>query len=279
MVNKLIKLLQQFTPLWILLLLTLFMVVVKYPSESTIISYRLYQILVNPFARAGKEVTDGVKTLWNHYLYLVSTQSENEQLWVQVKQYEGLATELQQLKDENERLRSMLGLLPRIAYALKTAEIISFDLSLERRGFWINTGTRDEVFERQPVISHNGVVGQIFKVTPSKSLVLTLEDPLFHLHVMNQRTQERGVVTGQQQGHKILLRFAHRETDMQVGDKIVTSGLGGVFPAGLGVGRVDEVLKPESGLESQIWVVPTVDFKRIREVFVVQSQRPAEELP
>lgn len=267
------KIFKRFAPILFLVLLLVFIFVVKFPTESKTISYQFYQVLFSPVYRFSKYVTDAVSGTWNHYIYLINTEKENRRLILALKQYEGLETKAQTLQKEVDRLRALLTLEPKLPFHLRLAEIVALDMSLERSAFWINVGSDHGVKTSHPIIDHHGVVGQIYETYPTRSLVLTLQDPLFRLHVVNMRTDERAVLTGQTDQGLSLIRYLHRLSDVQAGDLFVTSGLGGVFPPGIGVGKVMKIIRPSKELESQVWLDPLVDVSRVQQVFVITDKR------
>ena len=262
------------TPIILVLVLFIFLFFVKFPDESTTISYQFYQVLFHPVQRFSKFMAGGLTGAWTHYLYLIDTEKENQVLRQQIQEYGGMKVQVADLSKEVEQLRGLLNLKPKLPVQLHAAEVIALDMSVERSAFWINSGTQNGITEAQPVIDHQGVVGQVYQAYPSRSLVLTLHDPLFRLHVINVRTNERAVLTGQNQNGLILLRYLHRETQVQEGDVFITSGLGGAFPHGIGVGTVVKINRPKTELESQVWIKPLVDVSRVQQVFTVVYSVP-----
>jgi rod shape-determining protein MreC len=265
------RLMKRFSPVLFLIILCTFLFAVKFPRESKSISYQFYQILFHPVYLVSKQFSDALTGAWTHYIFLGSVQHENEQLKHRLKQVEGIETQVAGLHKEVLRLRGLLGLKPKSKLHLDASEVIALDMSPERNAFWINSGGRQGIHEAQPVIDHNGVVGQVYRVYPTRSLVLTLRDPLFTVHVVNTRTDERAVLTGQTVGGFLRLRYLHRDADVRSGDLFVTSGLGSVFPQGIGVGTVANVIRPKTGLESEVYIKPLVDIERVQKVFTVSS--------
>jgi len=123
------------------------------------------------------------------------------------------------------------------------------------------------------VVSPTGVVGQVVAVTPWSSKVLLVTDPSSGVDVLVQRTRSRGIVSGSLDDGPIM-KYVQRSEDIQEGDRLVTSGLGGVFPKGLFVGTVDEVRKTSFGMFQHVGVSLAVDLSRIEEVLVVSSTTP-----
>lgn len=265
---------KRLSPLIIIVLLCIFLFFVKFPDESSTISYQFYQVLFHPVVRFSKSVADRITGTWNHYLYLIDTEKENQVLKQKIQEYEGLKVQLADVSKEVEQLRGLLNLKPKLPLQLHAAEVVALDMSVERHAFWINSGTQNGIVQAQPVIDQQGVVGQVYETYPSRSLVLTMHDPMFRLHVVNVRTNERAVLTGQSWDGLILLRYLHRDAQVQEGDMFVTSGLGGAFPHGIGVGTAVKIDRPKTELESQVWIKPFVDVSRVQQVFTVVQTSP-----
>ena len=126
--------------------------------------------------------------------------------------------------------------------------------------------------EGLPVVVPEGVVGRVIRVSSRQSRVLLVTDASSALAVLVQRNRTRGVCRGR--GDALTFDFALRQEDIAVGDQIVTSGTGGVFPKGLAVGVVTQLTKEEFGLFQSIVVSPAVDFSRLEEVLVLLPEQP-----
>ncbi len=129
------------------------------------------------------------------------------------------------------------------------------------------------------VIAADGLVGRVVRVTANFSKVLLITDPNSSVAARLAASRESGILTGQRERD---LRFSlvDPETPVAPGEQVVTSGLGGVFPGGIPVGVVSQVVPDETALEKQILVRPTVDFSRLSDVLVVlTSGVPVPTLP
>jgi rod shape-determining protein MreC len=123
-----------------------------------------------------------------------------------------------------------------------------------------------------PVVAAEGVVGRVIRSAPHDSRVLLLTDASSAVASLVQRNRTRGVVRGQ--GDILTLDFALRQEDIEVGDRIVTSGTGGVFPKGLVIGEVTRTAREQYGLFQTVTVSSAVDFARLEEVLVLVKENP-----
>jgi rod shape-determining protein MreC len=178
---------------------------------------------------------------------------------------------------ENQRLQKLLELKGAMADRSLVAHVIGEDSAPWFKSIIIDRGADDGLREGMPVVATSGVVGQIVKVTGSKSRVLLLTDNASAIAGTVQRSRARGVVKGKG-GGLCTLEFALREEDVQVGDVIITSGMGGVFPKGLPLGEVTMVKKGEYRIFQSVEVRPAVNLPRLEEVVVLLRQQTQEPL-
>jgi rod shape-determining protein MreC len=155
-----------------------------------------------------------------------------------------LAARLQQLEAleaENERLRALLGAAARVADRVLVAELAAVSLEPFSRRLLLRRGSRDGVYAGQPVLDAHGVVGQITDVSPHSSTVTLITDPSHAIPVIDNRSGLRALVFGSGDQETLTVPYLSALADIQVGDLLVTSGMGGTFPPGYPVAVVTEV--------------------------------------
>jgi len=180
----------------------------------------------------------------------------------------------QYIEDHNEniRLRRMLGFDIQLPFTLTPAEVIGIQPTLLSRSVIINAGYDEGITNMQPVITADGVVGKIIEVGASTSVVQLLIDYNCRISVVDQYTRAMGIVRWN--GGKLLeMGDVPQESEVAVGDTIVCSGIGGIFPPSLVVGTVIFAQDSPGSLFKDIKVKPTVNFNSLEEVFVVTYDR------
>ncbi len=207
---------------------------------------------------------------------------EKKEIRDELARRDNLQHQLLELQKENYRLREMLDFKERTEYELLPAEVIARD-----PGYWfetitINKGYADGVEQDMAVVTSEGLAGNIYFVSRNSSKVLLLTDSRRAVSALVQRSREPGTV-GVVEGYpemKGYLRMINLppEANIQPGDTIISSGLGGVFPKGLVVGSVLEIDKDHYGLLQRAIVKPAVDFNRLEEVFIVKETPSAKDL-
>lgn len=176
---------------------------------------------------------------------------------------------LDQLKQENQRLRELLG-SPFVRDERKMiAEVMAVDSDPYSHQVMIDKGRTDGVYEGQPVINEKGIVGQISYVGAHNSRVLLLIDPTHAIPVQVLRNDIRVIASGSGESDLVQLEHVPSSTDIEVGDLLVTSGLGGRYPEGYPVGYVTEFSFDNKRPFAQIKARPTVKFDRLRYLLLV----------
>ncbi|OGP52511.1 MAG: rod shape-determining protein MreC [Deltaproteobacteria bacterium RBG_13_52_11] len=226
--------------------------------------------LLSPGQRAFHWTVDSVRTVFQNYVFLVHLKEENYRLQEEVRRLKRENDDLKESAQALERLRRLLLLKERVPITMISAEVVAYSPSASFRTIVINKGERDGVKKGVPVVTWEGVVGRVMRISPSSSVVLLVIDRNSSVDCLVQRTRTRGIVEGEG-GDRCYLRYVPRTEDIQVGDHIITSGLEGIFPKGLSMGEVVRVEKKEYGLFQEVEVTPSAHFSRLEEVMVILS--------
>ena len=230
-----------------------------------------------PLQKAVALPVDLVRGAWSRYVALAGAQEESERL----------RHELARLEEENLQLREALvasGRLERIAemrddfeVPMLPAELVGSDVSPWFRSVLLDRGRGDGVRSGMPVISEQGLVGLVTATSRGAAKTMLLLDRQTAIDGTVQRSRARGIVRGRGDD-RLEFEFVARGGDVQVGDLVITSGLDGVYPKGLLIGRVSAVPEPGSKLLSTASLEPAVDFGRLEQAFVMLRRGPTMEL-
>lgn len=199
---------------------------------------------------------------------------ENISLKQQVQVFSAQQQDLNRVLAENQRLRTMLNAAPRDTYTFLMAEIFKVAQDPVRGLVTLNKGSRDGVKESQVVLDGNKIYGQVVNVTPFDSSVMQLIDREHSIPVQNQRTGERGLANGHGRGMPLEIKNLPASSTVKEGDVFVSSGLGGLFPAGYEVAKVlpKGVEFKQGDLFATVWAMPLVDYEAVREVLLVRGK-------
>jgi len=175
------------------------------------------------------------------------------------------------LADENRQLRALLELRPVLSVKSIAAEVMYEAADPFSRKVYIDRGLAQGLALGSPVITEGGVIGQVTRVYPLSSEVTLLTDRDAAIPLINTRTQLRAAAFGGvRQGTALELRFVADKTDVQVGDAMHTSGIDGVYPAGLPVATVTLVERQSDGGFTKVELAPLVPVDRVRHVLVLE---------
>lgn len=223
-----------------------------------------------PVLAAGAKIKDAGLRIWRGYFYLVGVQAENEALKQELAKLRGQELLFQEAKLEQERLRRLLELKTQIGLPVQGARIIGYDFTPWFKCALVDKGAKEGLHRGLGVINADGVVGRLVECYPNYAKVLLLLDRSSAVDALIQRTRLRGILAGSG-GKSCLLKYIHKDQDVQVGDLILTSGIGGIFPPGLPLGKVSAVDKKAPGIFQEVEVEPAVDFMRLEEVLVIKT--------
>ncbi len=203
---------------------------------------------------------------------------ENVRLRGQVDKLTQDAARAPELQRENDELRELLGLRRSGArWQLVEGRIVSLDSTNQVKSAVINRGTRDGVSDGMTAITSRGLAGRIVRVGANWSQVLLANDPSSSANAVDQRSRARGVVSGLRapSGTSVMqIRLIPQGEDVKVGDRIITSGLGGVFPEGISIGLITQVRQRETDLFQEAMIEPYVDYARIETMMIILNHVP-----
>ena len=230
--------------------------------------HRISLFCLKPFLVAGHTLSAGVKETGGSFQRLLSLYREQKKLESRVVELEGRLVDQAELEKENERLRKLLDFKKEIPGKAIPARVIARDLAPWRRTILIDKGTNHGIRKRMAVVSAQGLVGRVIEAAPSSARVILLLDAESRVSILFQESRDLGVCEGNGSSWLHVTRI-EREASIKVGDLVISSGLGGIYPKGIPVGRVELVGNEKEGLELFASVRPFVDFSKLEEVLCI----------
>jgi rod shape-determining protein MreC len=241
-------------------------------KTNTTLFERVVLTLTEPLQQGVNWTCNGFNALWANYLWLVDARQQNIAVMKANRELRASLVAVKEVKLENQRLKKLLDFVEADPRIVLPALVVAEDASSWARTIVIDKGTDHGVRVGLPVVVAEGVVGRIIKATNNSSRVLLLTDASSSIGGLVQRTRTRGVARGN--GLNLSLEFALHDDPVEKDDLVVTSGMGGVFPKGLIVGRVASIERNDFELFQQIILTPVVDFTRLEEVLVLVEVEP-----
>lgn len=245
-------------------------VLIRYQSikgEGRFLDFPIYPL--QKLEQAGSSVINGITDLFNSYILIVGKEEENRKLLHQIKILEQKKNKYIETDFENERLRNILKLTSQRSDVVTTAEVFARDPSNWFNVLWINKGSGDGVAKDMVAVTPLGPVGKIHRILDDGASIILLTDVNSSVAVRLQITRAAGILEGRGDG-TCSLKYVSKRTEVKTGEKVVTSGLDGIFPEGLLVGYVSEVSKEADEMFQMIRVLPIQELTTIEEVAILK---------
>lgn len=238
---------------------------------------RVVLAISSPLQSAAGWVVDGVAGLVHRYVYLVDVQEENDELRRENARLRARLAEAARDVQSARDLDGILELRQRASSPTMAARVVAVATTPYFRTTRIVLDRGEgEVAPGMPVIAPSGVVGRVQRVYGGYADVLLAVDRQAAIDVYVPRTGSRGVLrgAGDENAYGCRIEYLLRSEEVKVDDLVVTSGLGGVFPRDIPVGRVRSIEKSEYGLFQEVAVAPAVDFSHLSAVLVILAPPP-----
>ena len=247
------------------------------------ISENVVNTILSPFQSAITSISNVTKKIGVISWEMVTVYEQNKMLRSEVEQLRQRDVNVNEIMAENTRLTNILNYKNAVKqFDTAVAKIISYDSSNLTNSITINLGAKDGMQKNMPIITPQGLVGTIVAVYEHSAKVQLILDPRSAVGAIIQRPESRviGIMQGSV-GVQTLAKMVNipRDADVVVGDNVLTSGYGGLYPKGIVIGEVVEVTNEAGGLLKYATVKTAVDFYRIEEVLVIVNSREAPPAP
>ena len=247
------------------------------------ISENVVNTILSPFQSAITSISNVTKKIGVISWEMVTVYEQNKMLRSEVEQLRQRDVNVNEIMAENTRLTNILNYKNAVKqFDTAVAKIISYDSSNLTNSITINLGAKDGMQKNMPIITPQGLVGTIVAVYEHSAKVQLILDPRSAVGAIIQRPESRviGIMQGSV-GVQTLAKMVNipRDADVVVGDNVLTSGYGGLYPKGIVIGEVVEVTNEAGGLLKYATVKTAVDFYRIEEVLVIVNSREAPPTP
>jgi rod shape-determining protein MreC len=234
----------------------------------------VYRLLA-PFLTGGSGIKKQITSVRSGLKSLDELEHENAALNVENRELRATNQGLRDVEHEVNRLRHALNYRERSVFKLVAAEVIARDSSSWWRTLTINRGKNDAIETDMPVVTDVGLIGKTTTVSDTISVVLLISDENCRVAASVEGSREQGIVSGERVTGGLTplldLNFLSKQADLKPGQKVYTSGVGGVFPSGLLIGAVKSFRVRE--LDGQAQLTPAVELSHLEDVFVVTGRR------
>lgn len=234
----------------------------------------LLSVVLTPLQKVTSALSGGAASVWEKYTSIDDVMDRNEQLEAENAELRQQMVDYDRIKAENDAYKALARIQDTNSEATYvSAFVIGRDPLDEFGGFTLDQGSTDGVAVNDAIISDRGyLLGVVVEVDAASCKVMTILHPSFNAAGVISRTRENGIITGSADyaaDGQCVLTNLDRATEARKGDQVITTGLGGVFPANLLVGTVQEVVPEQSGKSSSAVILPGADPRTVKHVFIV----------
>lgn len=262
----------------ILVIVAVFLVgIIAYAGANgrlTAAPQELLSVVLTPLQKVTSALSGGAASVWEKYTSIDDVMDRNEQLEAENAELRQQMVDYDRIKAENDAYKALARIQDTNSEAsYVSAFVIGRDPLDEFGGFTLDQGSTDGVAVNDAIISDRGyLLGVVVEVDATSCKVMTILHPSFNAAGVISRTRENGIITGSADyaaDGQCVLTNLDRTTEARKGDQVITTGLGGVFPANLLVGTVQEVVPEQSGKSSSAVILPGADPRTVKHVFIV----------
>ena len=234
----------------------------------------LLSVVLTPLQKVTAALSGGAASVWEKYTSIDDVMDRNEQLEAENAELRQQMVDYDRIKAENDAYKALARIQDTNSEAsYVSAFVIGRDPLDEFGGFTLDQGSTDGVAVNDAIISDRGyLLGVVVEVDATSCKVMTSLHPSFNAAGVISRTRENGIITGSADyaaDGQCVLTNLDRTTEARKGDQVITTGLGGVFPANLLVGTVQEVVPEQSGKSSSAVILPGADPRTVKHVFII----------
>ncbi|WP_049623471.1 rod shape-determining protein MreC [Frateuria defendens] len=228
-------------------------------------------VVVEPVYRLAGLPAAGVRALSVAFADRKLLTEQNQRLREDLLLANAKLNRMAAVAEQNQRLKELLDTQRSLDLNVQLARVVGVDLGADRHRILLSLGTHNGVKVGQPVIDAHGVMGQVVETLPATSVVMLVTDPSHAVPVTIERTGLRTIAYGARDGDRLTLPTIPLAADVEVGDRLLTSGLGGRFPPGFPVGVVSAVGPAASGMFMEAQAQPSADIHRSDDVLLLHD--------
>jgi len=254
------------------LVLSFLLMTLQVRHETAVVTFTRQTLLfvVSPFIKVTAATIQGVTGVWRDYVDLRAVREENRRLQFEATTMKRRLEQLQNQAMETQRLERLLAMRQASQAEFLTARVVGKDATNWFKTVLLDRGSLEGIRRNQPALAPDGLVGRVVEVTLTSAKVQLLTDPVSAVGGLIQRTRVTGIVSGNL-GAGARVSYLPLMADVAVGDEVVTSGMGGVFPKGILIGRITSVERNSGALFQEATLQPAVDLSRLEEIFILTN--------
>jgi rod shape-determining protein MreC len=223
-----------------------------------------------PLLRIIGKPAEFARYLFNNYIGLIRTNRENADLRNKLTKLQLENQKIPELEQENKRLKTILNLMEQHPKTMIAARVVGEDVKNWFKCIILDKGKSSGIMIKMPVVTSRGLVGQVVETDRWVTKVMVINDTNSSVDIYVEGRNTRGILEGT--GQTLLrLKYIRKNDELEIGDKLITSGKDGIYPKGLAIGIVTTVNRNKPGIFADIEVMPFNNFNRLEEVLVLKK--------
>lgn len=252
-----------------------FMLRASYTGTAVPFVAKVTSFVTQPFQKAATKAYNAVYDSFSDFIHAPSISKENDKLKEENAKLLSQIAELDKYKNENKQMKEFLGVKEENSdFVMEPAEVIGRDASDRFYSFTIDKGEKQGIKKYAPCITSQGLVGMVTAVGPNYAKVSTILDSTVEVGVKVMETSDIGITEGNAvlaTDGKLRLSYLPRDSKVQIGGLVHTTGIGGIFPEGILVGVISKVSPDSQGLTINAVISPLMDIKSVTEVMIIKD--------
>lgn len=249
-----------------------------YVFQKTSIAERVIIDLMAPVQSFVTGIQEGMSSYVEHYVANLNASKENKVLKNKISDLQNEVFNYQEAVKESDRLRELINYGEQLERKKIVARVVSWDSADDYKVIRINKGVKHGVKLHSVVVSAEGLVGYVYRLTAHFADVITILDANNRVDGVVERLRSHGVVEGYSRG-RCIMKYVNRTEPIILNDIVLTAGLGNVYPKGLKIGYISRIERESYGITQHVEITPIVNFSKLEEVLVlVQEQEEDKQL-
>ncbi len=227
---------------------------------------------VSPLLSAGRFLQSGIGNVQKNFHHFILAFQSQEKVTKRIAELESELVHFKEITKENDRLKKLLEFRQSISEKTIAARVLAWDSTPWRKTLLLDKGSNQGIKKDMAVVVAEGLVGRILEVGPLTSRVVLLLDPDARVSALTDETRSQGMAAGDGSSELKML-YLELEGSASVGETVLTSGMGGLFPKGIRIGKIISIGRDETGLHLTARVEPFVHFSKLEEVLCLASSQ------
>ena len=234
--------------------------------------HEVFLTVFKPLLLAGHGMAYTISETRDHAVHFWNTFQDQGKYEKKMQELSGQLLHYQELAHENARLKKLLEFKDSIPEKTISSRVIGWDISLLRKTVILDKGTSQGITKNSALIVSDGLVGRVLDAGSTTARAILLVDPEARVGALTGDTRAHGLVAGDGSS-RMSMQYLDLDSGVAVGETVLTSGVSGLFPKGIGIGRIESISKDPNGLHLTARVIPFVQFSKLEEVLCLKSFR------